>query len=58
LLSNRLRADRAQFSAAFDPDSAAHAIMAIYFGLMVMAKDAPTAARVRATLNQAMNLLA
>jgi AcrR family transcriptional regulator len=58
LLSNRLRADRAQFSAAFDPDAAAHAIMAIYFGLMVMAKDAPTAARVRATLNQAMNLLA
>jgi AcrR family transcriptional regulator len=58
LLSNRLRADRAQFSTAFDPDAAAHAIMAIYFGLMVMAKDAPTAARVRATLNQAMNLLA
>jgi TetR/AcrR family transcriptional repressor of nem operon len=58
LLSNRLRADRAQFSDAFDPDAAAHAIMAIYLGLMVMAKDAPTAARVRATLNQAMNLLA
>jgi TetR/AcrR family transcriptional repressor of nem operon len=58
LLSNRLRADRAQFSAAFDPDAAAHTIMAIYLGLMVMAKDRPTAARVRATLNQAMNLLA
>jgi AcrR family transcriptional regulator len=58
LLGNRLRADRAQFSAAFDPDAAAHAIMAIYLGLMVMAKDAPTAARVRATLNQAMKLLA
>jgi TetR/AcrR family transcriptional repressor of nem operon len=43
---------------AFDPDSAAHTIMAIYLGLMVMAKDAPDAARVRATLNQAMKLLA
>ena len=58
LLSNRLRADRAQFSDAFDPDAAAHTIMAIYLGLMIMAKDAPAAARVRATLNQAMNLLA
>ena len=58
LLRNRLRADRAQFSAAFDPDATAHTIMAIYLGLMVMAKDAPTAARVRATLNQAINLLA
>ena len=58
LLSNRLRADRAQFSGAFDADSAAHTIMAIYLGLMVMAKDAPDAARVRATLNQAMKLLA
>jgi TetR/AcrR family transcriptional repressor of nem operon len=58
LLGNRLRADRAQFSAAFDPDAAAHTIMAIYLGLMVLAKDAPDAARVRATLNQAMKLLA
>jgi TetR/AcrR family transcriptional repressor of nem operon len=58
LLRNRLRADRAQFSDAFDPDSAARTIMAIYFGLMVMAKDAPDVARVRATLNQAMKLLA
>ena len=58
LLSDRLRADRAQFSDAFDPDSAAHTIMAIYLGLMVMAKDAPDAASVRATLNQAMKLLA
>jgi TetR/AcrR family transcriptional repressor of nem operon len=58
LLGNRLRADRAQFAAAFDPDAAAHTIMAIYLGLMVLAKDAPDAARVRATLNQAMKLLA
>jgi TetR/AcrR family transcriptional regulator, transcriptional repressor for nem operon len=58
LLSKRLRADRAQFSDAFDPDSTAHTIMAIYVGLMVLAKDAPNAARVRATLNQAIKLLA
>jgi AcrR family transcriptional regulator len=58
LLKNRLRADRAQFSGGFDPDSAADTIMAIYSGLMVMAKDAPDAIRVRATLNQAMRLLA
>jgi AcrR family transcriptional regulator len=57
LLSDRLRADRAQFSEAFDPDAAAHAIMAIYLGRMVLAKDAPDAARVRATLNQAVRLL-
>jgi AcrR family transcriptional regulator len=58
LLRNRLAADRAQFSGAFDPDAVAHTIMAIYFGLMVLAKDAPDAARVRATLNQAIKLLA
>ena len=57
LLSKRLRADRAQFSGTFDPDVSAHTIMAIYLGLMVLAKDAPDAARVRATLNQALKLL-
>ena len=58
LLRNRLRADRAQFSEAFDPEGSAHTLMAVYMGLMVLAKDAPDAARVRATLNQAMKLLA
>jgi TetR/AcrR family transcriptional regulator, transcriptional repressor for nem operon len=57
LLRNRLRADRAQFAKGFDPDATAHTIMAIYLGLMVLAKDAPDAARVRATLNQALKLL-
>jgi AcrR family transcriptional regulator len=57
LLSKRLRADRAQFSDTFDPDVSAHTIMAIYLGLMVLAKDAPDAARVRATINQALKLL-
>ena len=58
LLADRLRTDRAQFAAGFDPDSAAQAIMAMYLGLMVLAKDAPDAARVRAALNQVMKLLA
>jgi AcrR family transcriptional regulator len=57
LLRNRLRADRAQFTDGFDPEGTAHTIMAIYLGLMVLAKDAPDAARVRATLDQAMRLL-
>jgi TetR/AcrR family transcriptional regulator, transcriptional repressor for nem operon len=57
LLRDRLRADRAQFGAAFDPDAAAHTIMAIYVGLMVLAKDKPSAASVRATLDQMMRLL-
>lgn len=58
LLRDRLRTDAAQFAGGFDPDAAAAAIMAIYLGLMVLAKDAPDAARVRTTLNQAMKLLA
>ncbi len=58
LLSSRLRADRAQFSDSLEPDAAAHTIMAIYLGLMVLSKDAPDAARLRATLNQAIKLLA
>jgi TetR/AcrR family transcriptional regulator, transcriptional repressor for nem operon len=58
LLRDRLHADRAQFSDTFDSDAAAHTIMAIYLGLMVLAKEAPDAARVRATLDQAMKLLA
>jgi len=57
LLRNRLHADRSQFTDGFDPESTAHTIMAIYLGLMVLAKDAPDAARVRATLDQAMRLL-
>ena len=57
MLRDRLRADRAQFSEGFDPDAAAHTIIAIYLGLMVLAKDAPDAARVRATLDQTMKLL-
>jgi TetR/AcrR family transcriptional regulator, transcriptional repressor for nem operon len=57
LLRNRLRADRGQFRDDFDPDAAAHALLAVYLGLMVRAKEAPDAAKVRATLNQAIRLL-
>ena len=58
LLADRLRKDRAQFSDTFDPDDAARAILAIYFGLMVLARDAPDAGRAHATVTQAMKLLA
>jgi TetR/AcrR family transcriptional repressor of nem operon len=57
LLRDRLRADRRQFADGFDPDATAHTIMAIYTGLMVLAKDAPDPARVRATLDQTLKLL-
>jgi TetR/AcrR family transcriptional repressor of nem operon len=57
LLRDRLRADRLQFADDFDPDGTAHTLIAIYLGLMVLAKDAPEAARVRATLDQALKLL-
>jgi TetR/AcrR family transcriptional repressor of nem operon len=57
LLRNRLRADRGQFRDDFDPDAAAHALLAVYLGLMVRAREAPNAAKVRATLNQAIRLL-
>jgi len=57
LLRNRLRADHEQFPGDFDPDAAAHAILAVYLGLMVRAKEAPDAAKVRATLDRAMRLL-
>ena len=57
LLRDRLRADRNQFAEGFDPDVTAHTIMAVYTGLMVMAKNAPDAGRVRATLDQVLKLL-
>jgi TetR/AcrR family transcriptional repressor of nem operon len=58
LLRKRLRADRAQFADGFDPAAAAHTIMAVYLGLMVLAKDVPDASQVHATLTQVMKLLA
>jgi TetR/AcrR family transcriptional repressor of nem operon len=57
LMRDRLRRDRVQFSSAFDPDVTAHTLATVYTGLMVMAKQAPSAARVRATLTQTLKLL-
>jgi TetR/AcrR family transcriptional repressor of nem operon len=57
LLRKRLRADRKQFSPGFDPDATARTIIAVYLGLMVLAKDAPDPARARATLDQVIKLL-
>src|ERR1700754_2184491 len=42
LILKRLEADRAQFAAGFDPVAAARTIMAIYMGLMTMAKQKPS----------------
>lgn len=58
LLRDRLRADRAQFAQPFDPDVTAHTLLTIYTGLMVLAKNAPDAAQVRATIAQTVKLLA
>jgi TetR/AcrR family transcriptional regulator, transcriptional repressor for nem operon len=43
---NRLQADRAQFAAGFDPAAAARTIMAIYMGLMAMAKRKPSSSAI------------
>jgi TetR/AcrR family transcriptional regulator, transcriptional repressor for nem operon len=58
LLLSRLRADRAQFSPDFDAAAAARTIMAIYFGLNVMAKQAPSQKKVKAVIQQVAKLLA
>jgi TetR/AcrR family transcriptional repressor of nem operon len=57
LLRKRLSADRKQFCSGFDPDAVARTILAVYLGLMVLAKDAPDPARARATLDQVIRLL-
>jgi hypothetical protein len=44
LLGNGFAPTARRFSDTFDPDVSAHTIMAIYLGLMVLAKDAPDAA--------------
>lgn len=57
LILSRLEADRAQFSDDFDPSAAARAIVAIYFGLMVMAKQAPSPKKVKSVIGQVAKLL-
>ena len=58
LVLTRLESDRAQFSEEFDPAATARAIMAIYFGLLVMARQSPSPKKVKAVIGQISKLLA
>jgi len=57
LLRARLRADRAEFSKGFNPDVTAHTIMVVHTGLMALAHQAPDAKKVKAVIDQVMNLV-
>jgi TetR/AcrR family transcriptional repressor of nem operon len=57
LILNRLQADRAQFAADFDPVAAARTMMAIYMGLMTMAKQKPSPEQVKLVIGQIGRLL-
>jgi TetR/AcrR family transcriptional repressor of nem operon len=57
LLRARLRADRAKFEKGFDPDLTARTIMVVHTGLMALAQQAPNSKRVKAVIDQVMNLL-
>jgi TetR/AcrR family transcriptional regulator, transcriptional repressor for nem operon len=57
LILNRLQADRAQFAADFDPVAAARTIMAVYIGLMAMAKQKPAPQQVKLVIGQIGRLL-
>jgi TetR/AcrR family transcriptional regulator, transcriptional repressor for nem operon len=52
LILNRLQADRAQFAADFDPVAATRTIMAIYIGLMAMARQKPSPQQVKLVIGQ------
>jgi AcrR family transcriptional regulator len=57
LILKRLEADRAQFAPGFDPAAAARTIMAIYIGLMAMAKQRPSPQQVKMVIGQIGKLL-
>lgn len=57
LIRRRLETDRDQFSKDFNPKAAAYFIIALYNGLMVMARQAPSAANVRAAIRTAISSL-
>ncbi|MES2602314.1 MAG: TetR/AcrR family transcriptional regulator [Pseudomonadota bacterium] len=57
LIRRRLETDRDQFSKDFNPTAVAYYIMTLYNGLMVMARQAPSAANVRAAIQTAMSSL-
>jgi TetR/AcrR family transcriptional regulator, transcriptional repressor for nem operon len=52
LILGRLQADRAQFSPDFDPVAASRTIMAVYTGLMAMAKQSQSEEQVRLVIRQ------
>jgi AcrR family transcriptional regulator len=52
LIRKRLEADRDQFSQDFDPKAATYFIMALYNGMIVMARHAPSAASVRSAIRK------
>lgn len=57
LIRRRLETDRDQFSKNFNPKAAAYFIITLYNGLMVMARQAPSAANVRAAIRTAISSL-
>jgi TetR/AcrR family transcriptional regulator, transcriptional repressor for nem operon len=57
LILNRLEADRAQFAPDFDSAAASRTIMAIYMGLMTMAKQKPSSQQVKMVIGQIGKLL-
>ena|ERR1700761_5926898 len=58
LILARLAVDRTQFAPDFDPATAARTVMAIYTGLMAMAKQAPSPDHVKLVIQQVAKLLA
>jgi TetR/AcrR family transcriptional regulator, transcriptional repressor for nem operon len=57
LILNRLEADRAQFAPDFDAAAASRTIIAIYMGLMTMAKQKPSPQQVKMVIGQIGKLL-
>jgi TetR/AcrR family transcriptional regulator, transcriptional repressor for nem operon len=57
LVLNRIEADRTQFASDFDPVAITRTIMAIYMGLMAMAKQRPSQQQVKMVISQIGKLL-
>lgn len=57
LIRRRLETDRDQFGEDFNPKAAAYLIITLYNGLMVMARQAPSAANVRAAIRSTISSL-
>jgi hypothetical protein len=57
LILARLEADRAKFPPDFDPVAASRTIMAVYTGLMAMAKQTQSEQQVKQVIGQVGKLL-